>query len=62
MIPSAAPSTLTDLDLTIFPALVSQKLVGSMGAALVAVLRVPVFPVGGAGRAKEWASRPTWWP
>jgi hypothetical protein len=62
MIPSAAPSTLTDLDQPFFAALLPRKLVGSRGAAIVAGLRLPVFARGGAGSANEEASRPTMWP
>jgi hypothetical protein len=38
-----------------------RKLVGSLGAALVAGLRLPVLPRG-AGRSREESGRPTWWP
>jgi hypothetical protein len=41
MIPSAAPSTLTHLDQPFFPALVPQKFVGSIGAAIVAGCACP---------------------
>ena len=61
MIPSAAPSTLTHLDQPILADLVPQKFVGSLGGAIVAGLRLPVFPRG-AGRGKEESGRPTWWP
>jgi hypothetical protein len=62
MIPTAAPSTLTDLDQPIVAALVPQKLVGSLGGAIVAGLRLPVLPRGAAGSAKEESGRPIWWP
>jgi hypothetical protein len=62
MIPTAAPSTLTDLDQPFFAALGNQKFVGSKGAAIIAGLRLPVFDRGAAGRAEEESGRPTWWP